>query len=140
MNWEAIIITIIAGLLAAAPGILALLNGKRKEAADIKNSNALAEKIQAEYVDQITQTAMRLVDPLKLRISDLEAAEVNNTKTIRRLERVIKAYATRMQELLHGISILTKQILELKQEPSWKPDEWDVYDLCDDESGANDKA
>lgn len=140
MNWEAIIITIIAGLLAAAPGILALLNGKRKEAADIKNSNALAEKIQAEYADQITQTAMRLVDPLKLRISDLEAAEVNNTKTIRRLERVIKAYATRMQELLHGISILTKQILELKQEPSWKPDEWDVYDLCDDESGANDKA
>jgi len=140
MNWEAIIITIIAGLLAAAPGILALLNGKRKEAADIKNSNALAEKIQAEYADQITQTAMRLVDPLKLRISDLEAAEVNNTKTIRRLERVIKAYAIRMQELLHGISILTKQILELKQEPSWKPDEWDVYDLCDDESGANDKA
>ena len=85
MNWEAIIITIIAGLLAAAPGILALLNGKRKEAADIKNSNALAEKIQAEYADQITQTAMRLVDPLKLRISDLEAAEVNNTKTIRSL-------------------------------------------------------
>jgi hypothetical protein len=128
-------IPIIVSCIAVIPGVLALLFGMRKEKEIVLKTQEENKKIAAERADELTDIAIKLVDPLKKRINDLEMNDLEKDKKITRLERIIKAYASRMQELLNGINILSKQLVDSYIEPAWKPDVWDVYDICDGDDG-----
>jgi len=122
MNWETIIGLIITGAFAAAPGTIAYLNGKKREAADVAKTTADTKKtetegkrISADYADQIAQTAMSLIAPFEASISLMEKRQDY-------MQQVTARYEEYVEYLLEGIDSLLKQFKIAGVDPCWKPE------------------
>lgn len=101
------IVQIILGIIVAAPGIIALILGRRKE-------KAVAKVTESDYADKISKIAMVLIEPLEVRIKKLEG-EVSSMRTY-------------ISALLRGISKLIQQLRDNKLEPVWTPESMEFDD------------
>lgn len=104
--------------------LVGLLMGKR-------GNKAAARKTEADYADQISETAMKLVSPLEKRVSELE-------KRLKRLNRLVERYAKRIVYLMGGIDQLIRQIVSMQASPCWQPDDWDPDEEIDDKGENHD--
>lgn len=111
------VILALGGLGWLVPLVSALI-GKRGE-------QAKARKTESEFADQISETALKLINPLEKRICDLE-------KRLRRINRLVERYAKRIVYLMGGIDQLIRQIVSMQASPCWQPDDWDPDEEIDD--------
>lgn len=131
-NWTSIIIAVIA----AGPGLLALIGQRRKDKRDDEASSI-------ENAGKVTAQALTLIQPLNTRITELEQQviklreeaidrdkkiEEQNDK-IEQQDDIIRKQNIRLEkndkqikELLAGIKKLIDQIIRLGHVPDWKPE------------------
>jgi polyhydroxyalkanoate synthesis regulator phasin len=83
-----------------------------------RNKRAAAAKVEADYANQISQTAMALVEPLKAEVARL-------TNRVDVMDRKLARYSQRMIYLMGGIDQLIRQVMDLENKPVWTPDDWD---------------
>lgn len=122
MNWENIAGLLITGVIAAVPGTIAYLAGKKREAAaalkvvaDTTKTEEEGKKISADYANQIAQTAMSLIAPFELRIALMEKRQDY-------MQQVTARYEEYVEYLLEGIGSLLKQFKLAGIDPCWKPE------------------
>lgn len=89
-----------------------------------RNKRAAAAKLEADYAEQISKTAMMLVDPLQGQVTQL-------TRRVARTERQITRYSQRIVYLMGGIDQLIRQIMVLDKRPVWTPDDWNPEEVED---------
>lgn len=82
-----------------------------------RNKRAAAAKVEADYADQISKTAMSMIEPMKAELERL-------TARVTRLERQNTRYSHRIVYLMGGIDQLVRQI-SVREAPVWTPDDWD---------------
>ena len=121
---------IIIALIAGMPGILVfayqimqLINARKKNQAE-------AEKIQAEadsIYSQVSERYAAQVGTLQAKIEALQDSERKRGERIGVLETQVLKLQTeniylreRQAELAMGIDVLTRQIVDLGQQPRWK--------------------
>lgn len=130
------LIPIILAIIAAGPGIVALLGQKRKD----KRDDAIAS---IDNAGKVTQQALTLIQPLNVRIQELEdemkevreesknrdkiIAEQNQKigqqdKTIREQSIRLNKNEDQIKKLKIGIRCLIDQIIRLGHIPDWQPD------------------
>ena len=130
-------IALIIGILASAPGILAILWQMRKDRANKKTVIAErilkeeeSEKVKAEAEDIAVRTALSLLEPLKTRISELETLLKDVTTRLNsvslelatasgeivRLNSALAEKDRRIEELENKEKLLLKTVDELKNE------------------------
>jgi hypothetical protein len=103
------LIVAIGGLGGLTTVIVALFERNKKRAE--------AKALEADYADQISQTAMKLVDPLRAEVGRLNVRVGN-------LERSNNRYAQRVVYLMSGIDQLIRQIKRHNDAPVWTPNDW----------------
>jgi predicted RNase H-like nuclease (RuvC/YqgF family) len=106
------VVTVIIGVLAAAPGIYAVMVGRHK-------ANADASQV-------VTDTAVRLLAPLEARIKVLEARVAKLEEENEALETQAREFKATIQEfrelvtaLWEGVVILSQQLDCNGIEPEW---------------------
>lgn len=135
MSLDAGFIQLALAVLALVPGVLALWRTRRKDAAE-------ADKSGAEAADQISDTALSLIKPLKEELAELHSSKTNLERRIAELEwnarikdmaildlqnldrskdRRISQLETEQEDLICGINRLIEQIEGLGQVPVWRP-------------------
>lgn len=117
---------VMAALIGAVPGFLALAVQRRKQTAEI-------EKIKANSVGSLTDTALELVASLREEMQQLrdhikeQAAEFeglrerlkNQTCELEKLQTKHDRMVRLMRELLEGIARLAKQVEDLGGHPAF---------------------
>ncbi len=90
-----------------------------------RNKRALAMKSEADYADQISQTAVALLEPYKRQVEALGERVDRQEKDIARLQWTLRRYARRVTYLMSGIDALVRQISnDLRATPCWTPHDW----------------
>jgi len=117
---------VMAALIGAVPGLLALLMQRRKQSAEIG-------KLKANTVESLTDTALDLVTSLREEMQQLrnhikEQAEKfeslrerlkNQTCELEKLQAKHDRMVRLMRELLEGIARLAKQVKDLDGHPAF---------------------
>jgi predicted RNase H-like nuclease (RuvC/YqgF family) len=131
-NWE-ILVPIIIALIAAIPGILSLLKGRKKESADtanvlvgtslellieIKKKAAKAESDIKKLKDDLSQEIIRHEAESAQQQEKIDSLQVQ----IDHLNDQILKYKKTQNLLIRGIKILIKQLEENKIKPNWNID------------------
>ncbi len=115
---------VMAALIGAVPGLLALLVQRRKQKAEIG-------KLKANTVESLTDTALDLVTSLREEVQQLrnrikeQALEFeclrerlkNQTTELEKLQGRLDRMVGLMRELLEGIARLAKQVEDLGGHP-----------------------
>lgn len=86
------LITLIIALIAAGPGIWALIQNRKKVAAE-------SSRLEAETQQVITETALTLVEPLRKRVELLEKQVGQQEETIEKQQAIINAQAQTIEEI-----------------------------------------
>lgn len=117
-DWVPIVIAIIA----AGPGLAALLGQKRKD----KRDDATGV---VDNAGKVTAQALTLIQPLNLRITELDNKVINLRKEADERDALMEKLENRLQEsegqirrLKFGIKKLIDQIIRLGHIPEWQPD------------------
>jgi hypothetical protein len=100
-------ITIILAIIAASPGIYAVWRQRRKDEAAAGKDNATAS-------DLISQSATRLLEPLKKQIDELQ-------EQVGVLEDKVAHQETVIHKFVVGSKKLHKQLLDAGLNPVWQP-------------------
>ncbi len=103
------LIVAVGGLSGLAAVAAAFLERRKKRAE--------AQVQEANYANQISDTAMKLVEPLKKEVGRL-------TERIERSEKLNSRYAQRIIYLMGGIDQLIRQIKGKGESPVWSPNDW----------------
>lgn len=135
MNWAEITPQIILALIAATPGIIAIIRGRKKEKAE-------EEKIRADAAKAITEAAGAMLDEYREEVVSLKRLVAQQQEEIRCLEAQvdkqtekaaeqaveIKKQKERIdllekerREILDGVRALNAQVRNLGQKPVWEP-------------------
>jgi gas vesicle protein len=100
---EAIITYVLPALIGAVPALLvALWQGRKTEAE--------TAKARVDSAETITQSALKLIEPMKKRIADLES-------WVQELENQLMKQEKLILELLNGSARLHEQVKEAGEEP-----------------------
>jgi hypothetical protein len=129
MSWQDIVLPILLAVIAASPGLVALLRGRRKE--------------QADVAEAITRAAGELVEDYQKKLDRIEKKLEDQAELIRCQERKIEAQGDRLarqnikieeqagrirslelerDEILTGVMMLCTQIHDLGHDPVWEPE------------------
>jgi flagellar basal body-associated protein FliL len=73
MELSQIILTVMVAIIAAAPGIVALIAGRKKSDAETNNIEMQADKLRVETSDIILKATNELSQQYKVKIQELEA-------------------------------------------------------------------
>jgi chromosome segregation ATPase len=149
MTWTEIaplLLTVIAAIIAAIPGTLALLKGRSKEKADAASTiTGAASKLLEEYrlkADEIEEEYRAKIEEYLIKIDEIEAAMADQAEQIRcqdrriakqdgelafqqielkKQEARIKDLEVERDEIMEGVKALCTQIRKLGHEPVWEP-------------------
>lgn len=129
MTWQDIILPIVLAVIAASPGLVALLRGRKKEKADV--------------AEAITRAAGELVEDYQKKLERIEKKLEEQAELIRCQERKIDSQAEKLarqgikideqsdrirdlelerDSILEGVMMLCTQINELGHAPVWEPE------------------
>ena len=129
MSWQDIVLPILLAVIAASPGLVALLRGRKKE--------------QADVAEAITRAAGELVEDYQKKLDRIEKKLEDQAELIRCQERKIEAQGDRLarqnikieeqagrirslelerDEILTGVMMLCTQIHDLGHDPVWEPE------------------
>jgi len=104
---------VLGALLAAAPGIAALIAGR--------------QKLRAEASNILSDAAIQLVEPLQKRVTALEArvacleAENDTLRTkVHQFEEQVREFRALIRALWEGAMMLTRQLKDRKIAPAWE--------------------
>ena len=144
MDWT--IIKDLGGVLMGAAALFVALRGERNRRADARRAEAEAQKASADAAESVSDAALKLINPQKARIDELET-EIKALRTIMAQmaekhadeladlkkkindrDSVILSLQTWRQRHEEGIKRLAAQVVSLGGQP--------VYTLPSDEAGA----
>jgi hypothetical protein len=115
VNWTEVALPILLAVIAAAPGILALLKGRSKDKADAASTiTGAAKELIEEYrkkIDEIEEIVAE--QSAKMRCQELE---------LREQEMRIKKLEQEREEIMEGVLALCTQIRTLGHDPVWEPE------------------
>ena len=111
MEWIA---TIIAGVLGLMSGLLILFADRRRRGAD-------ADLSSAEAANLLTEAALSLVEPLNIRILELEKAHATQAASLKAMSCRIQKLERERDVLFRGAVDLTFQVLHLGAKPVFDP-------------------
>jgi|GEM_PF-6445958 len=101
-----VLLSVLAALIAATPGLVALWLQKTKGVAETK-------KLEANAVGSLTGTALSLVKELSDLRSQLNASEARIDELRDKLDRMMRV----IRELLTGVARLSEQIRQTGEQP-----------------------
>jgi uncharacterized coiled-coil DUF342 family protein len=114
MTWTDAILPLVLAVIAATPGILALLKGRSKDKADAAST--------------ITGAARQLLEEYRAKIDEIESTVAEQETQIRCQQLELNEQLTRIKKLEHergeimkGVASLCTQIRNLGHEPVWEP-------------------
>ena len=128
MTWTEALPLLLA-VIAAIPGILALLRGRNKEKADVATAiTRAAGELLDEYrtkIDEIEATVTEQAE--KIRSQDRKIAQQSGELAFQKFELEgqavrIKDLEDERDEIMEGVSALCTQIRNLGHEPVWEPE------------------
>jgi ribosome-binding ATPase YchF (GTP1/OBG family) len=137
-----LVVTIVVAMLAGGgiAGLINALNARKKAKSEIKNTEAVTEKTEAETTDLIVKTAAGVlvlvkdelksikdentalrceVTEWKTKYADVVNVQQRHEQEIAELQKI----AEQFDEVLGGAHVLYDQVVELKAEPKYKPPE-----------------
>jgi len=121
VDWEQIIIVVAAGLLGAVPGILARRTEKHKREAETQQTLAETHVSQVDAAGRVTSSALEVMESLKERIEELEAAQEVFRTRVTELEIANRRVNLRNLKLIEGVRVLTNQLARNGEVPEWTP-------------------
>lgn len=111
---------VMGALLAAAPGIVALVMSRNKLKAE-------GVKLRAEATNILSDAAIQLVEPLQKRVTALEArvacleTENDTLRTkVHQFEEQVREFRALIRALWEGALMLTRQLKDRKIAPAWE--------------------
>lgn len=116
---EQVLVVALIGLLAAAPGVAALLLG-RKRAADRREEATAREMLLTQMQEQI-DAQQKTIRFLTARVNDLEQARAREYAETEALRHENEQLRDEVRELRRGVGELIRQMEEAKLTPAWKP-------------------
>ena len=123
---QQVLVAALIGLLAAAPGVAALLLG-RKRATDRREEAAARETLLDQMQEQIDsqQKTIRFLAAQVNELQQARARDYNETEALRHeneeLREEGRELRNEMGELRRGVGELIRQMEEAKLTPVWKP-------------------
>lgn len=97
------LVTLLVAFMAAAPGLIALYQGRSKMRADVAKTYEAMASEQAEQIDT-----------LRKRIRELERGQIQ-------LKAELASRELQMEQWQDGINLLIAQLERLGIEPAWRP-------------------
>lgn len=122
MNWTEVVLPILLAIIAATPGVVALLRGRSKEKADVATAiTEAAGDLLGEY-----RTKIKEIEE-KMRCQDRKIAQQSGELALQQIELDgqavrIKDLEDERDEMMEGVSRLCTQIRNLGHEPVWEPE------------------
>lgn len=116
---EQVLVALVIGLLAASPGLAALLLG-RKRAADRREEAAARESLLEQMQEQIN-SQHKTIRFLTTRVDELEQARVREYAETEELRHENEELREEVRGLRRGVGDLIRQMEEAKLSPVWKP-------------------
>ena len=107
LDWSHLIVAVIAGGLAALPGLYQTWQARRR-------TDAETDKTSADGASIITTAALGMVTRWEARVKTLECL-------VDELNRRVKALEDENEDLWRGASRLEGQVISLGHEPVWTP-------------------
>lgn len=123
---QQVLVAALIGLLAAAPGVAALLLG-RKRAADRREEAAARETLLDQMQEQIDsqQKTIRFLAGQVNELQQARARDYNETEALRHENEELREEGRELREemgdLRRGVGELIRQMEEAKLTPVWKP-------------------
>ena len=123
---EQVLVVVLVGLLAAAPGVTALLLG-RKRAADRLEEAAARETLLDQMQEQIDsqQKTIRFLAAQVNELQQARARDYTETEALRHENEALREEGRELREemsdLRRGVGELIRQMEEAKLTPVWKP-------------------
>lgn len=129
MSWQDIILPILLAIIAASPGLVALLRGRKKEQADVAEAitRAAGELIE-DYQKKLERIEGKLEEQAELIRCQAHQIE-SQSEQLARQDIKIEEQAKRIRdlelerdEILNGVMMLCTQIHDLGHAPVWEPE------------------
>ena len=117
-----------AGALMVIKEIVVWVLTRRKSIAETDKTAAEAEETKGRAADIFTDTSLKLINQMQARIDKLESRVSGLEANTTRLERLLKKALKRIEYLRDGMKLLLKQLEELRVEPEFVPEDWDLED------------
>lgn len=111
------ILTIIVAIIAAGPGIIALLIQIMKLVEEKRVLKTTADKTEAETAGEIGEAWKELLEPYRQEIDRLKQADKYKTAKINELEDRVRLF----EEILSGAHRLYNQLQSHEIDPVWIP-------------------
>lgn len=113
--------SILIALIAAAPGLFALIGTLKKDSAEASKTRSEREQLEDEITARVLQRARSEIDALHAELErEREARRDLEQRHIGVLERV-RLLESEREEWKIGIGLLLGQLINAKIEPTWKP-------------------
>jgi septal ring factor EnvC (AmiA/AmiB activator) len=103
---EIYLIPVIVALLAASPGVYAIIAQRRKD--------------DASAADQITETALQLIKPLKSQLNDHMMELQHMRLQIRAMNMELDSLYTMLDEIANGAKLLERQLEDSGHVPVYR--------------------
>lgn len=117
MDWQGVIVQLIIAVTTITVTVL----GLRKMRAEAKKLAAEVETEEVTAADRITDTALKLVEPLKMRIVELESTVASLRERLNKAENMFQRVRQQNIVLYEGVCILSEQLKGKRIEPAWVP-------------------
>lgn len=134
MDWTPLVTPIIVAIVAATPGIISLIQQRKKQS--------------VEAADLIQRASGELIEQYKRRMDEMEEQAAANEEEVgllqERFDRIEQDLRKRdndlecrdqyIEHLLRGIRRLIAQIKSLDTLPVWSPKPKSAFEICDDDN------
>ena len=120
-----VLVTIVIALAAAAPGVVALVIGQRRETQRrelIREEDEIQDGLVAQLREQVAAQQKTILF-LTQRVNELDRARKQEYEETEALRGEIEALRQENAELRRGVAALSRQIEEAQITPAWKPEE-----------------
>lgn len=123
---EQVLVVVLMGLLAASPGVVALLLGRKRAA--VRQEEAAAREHLLDQMQEQIDAQQNTIRFLTARLNDLEQSRAKGyaeTEALRHENEELRGEAHELRdevrELRRGVGELIRQMEEAKITPAWKP-------------------